>query len=163
MPRSETQRAAQGEADEARSPLRAPSQNARRHGLTAPLPAHEVEAWRQVVTDFGRLTPEGDSGAQVLAWDLAEAEVRLARARAHYCNCLAELGRPEPPRKLPKDFGPVRQALARQLTRDMAEGREVDPAAPRHSDGHGAHGPRHGRRNAGRGPAGLPPGGALPR
>lgn len=112
-----------------RGPRCAPSQNARRHGLTAPLPTHEVEAWRQVVTDFGRLTPEEDSGAQVLAWDLAEAEVRLARARAHYCDCLAELGRPEPPRKLPKDFGPVRQALARQLTRDMAEGREVDPAA----------------------------------
>ena len=129
MPRSETQRAAQGEADEARSPLRAPSQNARRHGLTAPLPMHEVEAWRQVVTDFGRLTPEGDSGAHAVAWDLAEAEVRLARARAHYCDCLAELGRPEPPHKLPKDFGPVMQALARQLTRDMAEGLAVDPAA----------------------------------
>ena len=107
MPRSETQRIAQGEAGEARSPLRAPSQNARRHGLTAPLPAHEVEAWRQVVTDFGRLTPEGDSGAHAVAWDLAEAEVRLARARAHYCDCLAELGRPGPPHKLPKDFGPV--------------------------------------------------------
>ena len=49
--------------------------------------------------------------------------------RAHYCDCLAELGRPEPPHKLPKDFGPVRQALARQLTRDMAEGLAVDPAA----------------------------------
>ena len=129
MARSETQRVAQDAADETRSQLPAPSQNARRHGLTAPLPAHEIEAWRLVVTDFGRLAPEGDSVAQVLAWDLAEAEVRLARARAHYCDCLAELGRPEPPLKLPKDFGPVMQALARELTRDLAAGREVDPAA----------------------------------
>ena len=129
MPRSETRRVTQGEAgDTLPSPLHAPSQNARRHGLTAPLAVHEVEAWRQVVTDFGRLTPEGTVGRR--PWPWSSPRRRCAwRVRAHYCDCLDELGHPEPPRKLPKDFGPVRQALARELTRDVAAGREVDPAA----------------------------------